>query len=322
MGNLKSSLLGLLSPAADVLLLGAVVPSAMVLKAVRRANLKRLRLCRETLIKIGVIPVRNHYYEPFFDPRALHSLEAERSLPGIELNEDEQLAVLSQLTFSTELLDLPKENRSPGEFNVNNYSFGSGDFELWYNMIRLRKPRRIIEVGSGMSTLIASMAIKRNMAEDSSYSCQLTCVEPYEQPWLESTGAEVLRKRVEELDSQVFSSLERNDVLFIDSSHVIRPQGDVLFQYLRILPSLQNGVIVHVHDIFTPRDYPSEWLRKELRLWNEQYLLEAFLSCNKMWKIVAAANYLRHRHYDALKACCPYLTTSCEPGSFYMMKVE
>ena len=94
----------------------------------------------------------------------------------------------------------------------------------------------------------------------------MTCVEPCEQPWLESTGVEVLRKRVEVLDSQFFLCVERNDVLFIDSSHVIRPQGDVVFQYLSILPSLQNGVIVHVHDIFTPRDYPSEWLRKEIRL--------------------------------------------------------
>jgi len=101
------------------------------------------------------------------DPRVLHSLEEERSLPGIELNEDEQLALLSRLTFSTELLNFPKEGQSPGVFNVSNGSFELGDFELWYNIVRHKKPRRIIEVGSGMSTLITSMAIKRKYGRGS-----------------------------------------------------------------------------------------------------------------------------------------------------------
>ena len=74
------------------------------------------------------------------------------------------------------------------------------------------------------------------------------------------------------------------DILFIGSSHVIRPQGDVLFEYLELLPTLKRGVIVHVHDIFSPRDYPQSWLLDEVRLWNEQYLLEAFLTDNEHWK--------------------------------------
>ena len=98
--------------------------------------------------------------------------------------------------------------------------------------------------------------------------------------WLNDvSGIEVLRQRVEQMDKQLFLELEENDILFIDSSHMIRPQGDVLCEYLEILPTLRPGVLVHIHDIFTPRDYPDEWLIDEVKLWNEQYLLEAFLSC-------------------------------------------
>ena len=118
----------------------------------------------------------------------------------------------------------------------------------------------------------------------------------------------------------VFSQLEANDILFIDSSHIIRPQGDVLFEYLELLPTLASGVTVHMHDIFSPRNYPAEWLKEEVRFWNEQYLLEAFLAHNADWEIVAALNYLQHAHPAKLKTVCPYLEGSGQPGSFYMRR--
>ncbi len=110
-----------------------------------------------------------------------------------------------------------------------------------------------------------------------------------------------MRQKVKDVDVVFFSALEENDILFIDSSHMIRPEGDVLFEYLELLPTLKPGVLVHVHDIFTSRNYPREWLQDEVRMWNEQYLLEAFLTHNRNWKIIGALNYLRHNHYDNLK---------------------
>lgn len=107
---------------------------------------------------------------------------------------------------------------------------------------------------------------------------------------------------------EIFGELEENDILFIDSSHMIRPEGDVLFEYLEILPSLAKGVIVHIHDIFSPRNYPKQWLVDEVRFWNEQYFLEAFLSHNRSGKIIAALNYLQHNHPETLKSVAPYLT--------------
>ena len=110
--------------------------------------------------------------------------------------------------------------------------------------------------------------------------------------------------------------------MFIDSSHIIRPQGDVLFEILEILPVLSSGVIVHIHDIFSPKDYPDKWILKEHRLWNEQYLLEAFLSNNRDFEIIGSLNYLMHNYPKELKSVSPILNKqeNREPGSFWIRK--
>ena len=172
-------------------------------------------------------------------------------------------------------------------------------------MIRIFKPKRIIEIGGGSSTLMALNAMKMNKIDDSDYSCSYICIEPYGKPWLEKTGLNVIRKKVEEVPLNTFKSLHRNDILFIDSSHIIRPQGDVLYEILEILPTLDSGVIVHFHDICTPKDYFDEWVCNNF--WNEQYILEAFLSFNKEFEIVLSTNYLLHHHYEKFMSKLPIL---------------
>jgi hypothetical protein len=312
-----------LSPLIDLALIPAVYPAAYLLKSIRTIGLSRMPLCKQALLNVGVFPLRNHYYEPLFDYRLLkYPLDRDRCLPGIDWNVAEQLALLDNFRFSDELKKLSTTKASELSFHFNNGAFESGDAEFFYNLIRLKKPARIFEVGSGNSTLLAMMAIRQNKAENPAYDCKHVCIEPYEMPWLEKTGVTVLRQRVEEVDKAFFKELVGGDILFIDSSHVIRPQGDVLFEYLELLPSLNNGVIVHVHDVFSPKDYIKEWIENDMRLWNEQYLLEAFLTCNQDWKIVGALNFLKHGHFDALKDKCPFLTENREPGSFYIEKVR
>lgn len=273
-------------------------------------------------MQVGVFPIRNHYFEPLFDSRALkRPLEQIRNLPGINWSVEEQLNLLECFCFNDELKGIPDSRTGELVFHFNNVSFESGDAEFLYNLIRLKKPARVFEIGSGNSTLMAIRAIDRNKKENAAYRCRHLCIEPYEQPWLEKTGVTVVRQRVEEVDKEIFAELGKDDILFIDSSHVIRPQGDVLFEYLELLPDLKAGVIVHIHDIFSPRDYPKEWVKDEVRLWNEQYLLEAFLTGNRDWKVIGALNYLHHNHHEYLWAKCPYLTRDSEPGSFYMQKI-
>ena len=170
-------------------------------------------------------------------------------------------------------------------------------------------------------TSAAIKAIHKNHEQDPDYECDHVCVEPYEMAWLEKTNVSVIRKKVEDVELSFFSTLQENDILFIDSSHIIRPQGDVLFEYLELLPTINKGVIVHIHDIFSPRNYLKSWLEDEVRFWNEQYLLEAFLCHNNSWKIIGALNYLHHNHYEKLKSVAPFLTPDREPGSFYIQKV-
>ncbi len=317
-----------LLPLADLLLAPLVVPAGWLLKGVRRVGVRRLPLCRDLLIRIGVFPLRAHYYEPLFDHRRpRRPFSQERPLPGIAWNEEGQLAFLDRLTFAAELADLGRERGRGSEgagderrFAFHTGAFESGDAEYWYQLIRALKPRRIFEVGSGHSTLLAMRALRRNLAEDPGSRCEHICIEPYESPWLEGTGVSVIRRRIEEMEPSFFSALGAGDILFIDSSHVIRPQGDVLFLTLELLPTLRPGVIVHLHDIFSPRDYGERWLREEVRFWNEQYLLEAFLSHNRDWEVLGALNLLHHRHFERLRRVAPFLTPDREPGSFYLRR--
>jgi hypothetical protein len=310
-----------MAPLVDLLLWPFVVPAGLVLRLVRKLGLQRLRLCRASLLRIGVLPLRHHYYEPFITAADLRfPLDHERDLPGIDWDMPGQMAFLSALTYEKELTELSNTAFGDFDFRFDNPSFTFGDAEYLYQVIRSKKPRMIVEIGSGQSTRLAQAAVKRNSAEVDGYRCEHICIEPYEVPWLERIGVTVLRQRVEEVDKRLFGNLDRDDLLFIDSSHVIRPQGDVVTEYLEILPRLRSGVIVHIHDIFSPRDYPAEWIMQKLLLWNEQYLLEAFLTNNQKWVVLGALNFLKHRSFSALQRVCPYLSTEHEPGSIYIQK--
>ncbi len=309
-------------PCVDLCLAPFVFPAAVIMRLLRRAGVERFPVCRKVLSSVGVFPINNQYYEPLIDFGLLiQPLDQHRLLPGIDMNVSGQLELLRQFRFGEELAPFTAPRKDDLTYSFGNGYFDSGDAEFLYNLVRLKKPRRVVEIGSGNSTRLVIEAVRRNKQEQPGYICEHICVEPYETPWLESSGVTVRRQRVEQVEKSLFAQLEADDLLFIDSSHVIRPQGDVLCEFLEILPALKKGVIVHIHDIFTPRDYPKDWVVDRVRLWNEQYLMEALLSGNPNWKIIGALNFLRHEHFDDLKAACPFLTPDREPGSFYIEKV-
>ena len=274
-------------------------------------------------MRLGVLPVLDHYYQPMINPKKhlTKSLRDDRKLPGINFNTKEQLDLLAKFEYNEELLGFPVNKASENEFYYDNASYESGDAEFLYNIVRHFKPKRIIEVGSGNSTLMVRNAISNNKIDNSSYICDHICIEPYEQPWLENLEVELIREKVECVDKSFFQKLEANDILFIDSSHIIRPQGDVLFEYLELLPTLKSGVLIHVHDIFSPKDYKDEWINSH-RLWNEQYLLEAFLTFNSEFRIIGGLNYLTHNYRKELAAKCPIFAKQegREPGAFWMQR--
>jgi hypothetical protein len=297
-----------------------VIPAAYLLLMYRRAGSGQLPRTTLRLKHIGVFPIRNHYYEPLFDDRLLsHPLHNDRNLPGIELNVPAQLKLLGELSFADELksLNLTRPSDAIDSFQMSNGTFESGDADFLYQLIRHIKPLKVVEVGSGNSTKIARLALKKNKSETGA-GYKHICVEPYEQPWLEDLeGIAVVRERIEDCKFNWTNELDAGDLLFIDSTHVVRPQGDVLKEYLEIFPQLRAGVYVHIHDIFTPKDYPKSWVVDDVRFWNEQYLLEALLTNTHRYEVVAALNFLKHKHYDQLSQACPYISIEREPGSFY-----
>ena len=297
-----------------------IIPAAYILVLFRKLGTRRLPVTTSRLKKIGVFPIINHYYEPLFDDTLLSkSLDEDRYLPGIDFNISSQLNILNNLTYSNELssLNLEKNGEALDSFCIRNGSFESGDADFLYQLIRHIKPRKVIEIGSGNSTKIARLALKQNNIETGA-TFEHICVEPYEQPWLEHLeGVTVIRELIENTKFNWTNELDAGDLLFVDSTHIIRPQGDVLKEYLEIFPMLKVGVFVHIHDIFTPKDYPKSWVIEEVRFWNEQYLLEALLSNSNRYEVIAALNFLKHNHFDKLKQVCPYLTKEDEPGSFY-----
>ncbi len=281
------------------------------------------KLTYSVLDRFDITVLRHHYYSPVVFPRDIQEpLDAPRRLPGLDFNIAGQLELVRKFNYGEELVAIPLEKCDTDSAAYHNHAFESGDAEMLYNMIRHFKPRRVVEIGCGQSTLFALLAENRNRQDDPAHACHHICVEPYEQPWLEKMGVELIRERIEKLDISIVEALEENDILFIDSSHVLRPQGDVVCEYLLLLGLLRPGVIVHVHDIFTPRDYPPEWVLKDRRLWNEQYILEAFLSFNNSFEVLAMVNYLAHEHLGALKNACPILVKEPwrEPGSFWFRR--
>jgi hypothetical protein len=200
--------------------------------------------------------------------------------------------------------------------------FRSVDAEVLYCIIRHFKPSRIIEIGSGFSTLVAAAACRTN--EEENHHTELLCIEPHPNETLTQGFpglGELVVMKLEEVDRDVFTSLTANDILFIDSSHVLRIGNDVYYEYLHILPRVASGVFVHVHDIFLPFEYPRQWIVEEHRFWTEQYLLPACLTFNRAFKVIWGGSYMHHNHPDRLRQTFQsYDPAHVLPGSFWMQR--
>jgi hypothetical protein len=303
----------------DIIFFFILIPASLIMLMYRKFGSHKLTISKKILNFTGIFPLTDNYYEPQFNFNKIKKkLSDNRNLPGIEFNLNKQLKNLSYLTYANELIQLNLEKKSHNyEFEIQNKFFEHGDAEIYYQIIRYFKPKKILEVGSGYSTLIALEAIKKNQ-ETNQVCCDITCVEPYENNWLNKLNIKILRKRIEEIKEDYYLSLKSGDILFIDSSHIIRPEGDVLKIYLEILPNLNKGVIVHIHDIYTPKNYLEKIIVKENKFWNEQYLVEALMMNADKYEIYLLLNYLKNNAYRKLKDTCPYLQINSEPSSLYL----
>jgi len=178
----------------------------------------------------------------------------------------------------------PKGGQS---FSFDNEYFTSPDAEVLYAIVHLYQPRNIIEVGSGNSTLLFRQAIT-----DAKLNTRLVSIDPHPRREIARYSDEIITERVENLrDVNRFAKLNANDILFIDSSHEIKPGNDVLFLFLKILPLLQSGVLIHIHDIFLPYEYPRFWIMEEKRNWPEQYFVHVLLQDSAQYDVLWAGHF-------------------------------
>ncbi len=280
--------------------------------------------------RLGIHIVPNHFYQPIPDVGHLDDRlwETPSALIGIDKGEQSQVALLSRLQegYKSEYDQFPASKTDiPYEYFVNNGGFESVDGEILYCIIRYFKPRRIIEIGSGNSTYLSALAIQKNKEEDREYTCELTAIEPYPNKVLRAgfpNLSRLIKEPVQNIPLSVFERLGENDILFIDSSHVLKAGSDVQYEYNEILPRLNKGVLIHIHDIFLPFEYPKKWICQHHLFWTEQYLLQAFLTYNPTIKVIWAGYYMHRNHPELLeKAFKTYNRERIEPGSFWMRKV-
>jgi len=194
----------------------------------------------------------------------------------------------------------------------DSYHYGNGyfeccDAEVAYCMVRHWKPHRIIEIGSGYSSRTMAAALRTNIEKDGVVG-ELISIDPHPER-VPSDGlgdlVTVIAKPVQHLETRLFATLQPDDILFIDSSHVVGVGSDVTRVYLQILPALPPGVLVHAHDIFLPYDYPRDAVLRNLWFWSEQYLLQAFLSFNTEFEVLWSASALQSEHPDLLELFFP-----------------
>lgn len=252
-----------------------------------------------------------HFYSPVVDPAEVNARADEvwrdrLELPGIDFNDAHHLNVLDTV-FPSLIGDYdypesaPADDESLKAFYTRNSQFSWLDSRLLFVLLRHWQPRRIIEVGSGYSSLLMA-DINHRFLDDRMKIC---CIEPYPRPFLRKPIAgldRVIEERVQEVSPSLFDGLEAGDVLFIDSSHVCKTGSDVNELFLEVMPRLRPGVRIHVHDVFLPAEYPREWVIEDNRSWNEQYLLRAMLTHSNGFRVLFGSNYAHMKFADRVGA--------------------
>ncbi len=260
------------------------------------------------LQRFGISISPNHFYWPVPDVKQLESRPwIQSGLCGIDLGMERQLEFLEKIVpqYQAEFRFADKRN-GVAAYHYNNGFFETVDAEIAYSMVRHFQPRRIIEVGAGYSSLLFMSALRANY-EQGGNSGELLTIDPDSHKLNVPPGSSftLIPKPVQQVDLSLFSALGENDILFLDSSHVVGVGSDVVYEYLEILPRLNRGVLVHAHDIFLPADYPREAVLDRLCFWSEQYLLQAFLTFNREFEVLWGSSAMQLFQRDALDRAFP-----------------
>lgn len=263
----------------------------------------------------------DHYYSPIANSRLL-SQEPARSrvwpadappTPGIDWRPDQQVALVRDQLGTQSSFPIPDgPTGDPRDYHASNEMFSRLDAWMLQAMLRHFRPQRVIEVGCGWSSLMTARVNREHFGG----SIDFTCIEPFPPDFL-GDGIEGISQLVvspvEQVPVNAFLDLGAGDVLFIDTSHTVKTGGDVVFLLQDVLPRLADGVVVHIHDIFLPWDYPLDWVLTG-RAWNEQYAVRAFLTFNSAFEIVLGVAWMSHFRSNVLASALPGFPQDYQDG--------
>jgi predicted O-methyltransferase YrrM len=269
-----------------------------------------------------------HFYSPYPDLKDIKRRKKDifdrrkRPIAGIEINEKQQLNLLKKISAFYKSLPYKGGKTKKYRYHLGHHAYSYTDGIMLFCLLNHLKPRRIIEVGSGFSS---ALMMDFNEFFNNSQT-DITFIEPY--PELlhsmmkdgDGDNYTVIDKTLDRVDNSLFASLGKDDVLFIDSTHVSKAGSDVNQIFFEILPLLKPGVVIHIHDVFYPFEYPEAWI-KETRAWNEDYLLRAFLHNNKSYEIMIFNHFLNIHHTQTMKKLMP-LTAKNYGGGLWLRKVS
>lgn len=304
--------------------------NADIIKMLREKGFKQIIDMNSILKNVVIIPKKvkegdyqcakpfNHYDSPYADLEKLHREEDrifldDKDVKCINLNVEYQLDLLKK--FSS--FSLPDwENRNDkNRYYYNNSMFGRGSADALSYMMQFLKPSKIIEVGSGYSTAVM-------LDTNESYfegRIRIKSIEPYPErlkSLIKKTDQlELQEEFLENIPTTIFEQLQENDILFIDSSHVSKVNSDVNYLFFEILPRLKRGVYIHFHDVFWPFEYPKEWVFSG-RVYNELYMLRAFLMNNANYSIMLFGDMIRKRCANEIDP----VMFGCGVGSIWLRK--
>jgi predicted O-methyltransferase YrrM len=211
----------------------------------------------------------------------------QKTCPGVDLRENAQIELLNELAVYYDDLAFPEKPNGITRYYFENSYFSYADAIVLYSILRHFKPKNVIEIGSGFSSAVM-LDTNETCLDGSTF---FTFIEPFPDRLNgllkeeDKDHCKIVVKKIQEIEIELFDTLNANDILFVDSSHILKFDSDVTRIFFEILPRLKEGVIVHFHDILWPFEYPKEWLINGTA-WNEAYFIRGFLQYNNLFEIL------------------------------------
>jgi predicted O-methyltransferase YrrM len=253
----------------------------------------------------------DHYFSPVPNTRKLARRRFRKLVwpdephptPGIDWRDEAQIELCGAIARQEPMAFPQEASGEPSEYFKDNDLYSPLDAWVLQALLRHFEPSRVVEIGAGYSTLVTAR-VNRDFHGS---SMRFTSIDPYPAPFVAAgvPGLSELRAEdVLETPLELFEALAAGDVLFIDTSHTVKTGGEVPWIYNQILPRLKAGVLVHLHDVFLPGDYPPEWVLQG-RAWNELYLAQSFLVFNNGYELVFGVQWMLQHHRDLVDEAFP-----------------